>query len=229
VGSRENVLSFKKDDLIQIIDQTRQDWWRGVLRGRTGAVPASYVRPHGDQVAKTSDAEERRGRRSTIVAAPDVAAKMRAAAEQQKNSKMGTALYPFLQQKPGVLNFKKGDRLTILDSSRNDWWKAELNGKLGMVPAKYIQLAVASPKPPVKGKCLRFVLFFFSSFLQRRLNLFPPDRNWWRCSCSKVLVRTFSDWSQEWRWCCWESLLRTGGKWNVEAESGWCRQRLYSP
>lgn len=74
------------------------------------------------------------------MAAPDVAAKMRAAAEQQKKSKLGTALYAFQQQKPGVLMFKKGDVLNILDDSRIDWWKAELNGQVGMVPAKYVQL-----------------------------------------------------------------------------------------
>jgi hypothetical protein len=164
VGARENVLSFSKGDVIMIIDQTRQDWWRGVLRGRTGAVPATYVRPGEAVVAAASaassgaavgaaalaakdDEGDRRGRRSTIVAAPDVAAKMRAAAEQQKKSKLGTALYAFQQQKPGVLVFKKGDVLNILDDSRIDWWKAELNGKVGMVPAKYVQLAVAGAAP----------------------------------------------------------------------------------
>lgn len=45
VGARDNVLSFAKGDVIMILDQSRQDWWRGVLRGRTGAVPATYVRP----------------------------------------------------------------------------------------------------------------------------------------------------------------------------------------
>ncbi len=157
VGARDNVLTFSKGDLIMIIDQTRQDWWRGVLRGRTGAVPATYVRPSdavggsaaasgatatASTLAAKEDDSDRRGRRSTIVAAPDVAAKMRAAAEQQKKSKVGTALYAFQQQKPGVLLFKKGDLLTILDDSRIDWWKAELNGKVGMVPAKYVQLNV---------------------------------------------------------------------------------------
>ncbi len=167
VGARDNVLSFSKGDVIMIIDQTRQDWWRGVLRGRTGAVPATYVRPAdgaaggaattGGAHASTggtaaavgggtaaaqleADNGDRRGRRSTIVAAPDVAAKMRAAAEQQKKSKYGVALYPFQQQKAGVLVFKKGDVLMILDDSRNDWWKAELNGRVGMVPAKYLEI-----------------------------------------------------------------------------------------
>jgi hypothetical protein len=142
VGARENVLSFAKGDVIMIVDQSRQDWWRGVLRGRTGAVPATYVRTadaigasaagsvSSASLAKEDDSADRRGRRSTIVAAPDVAAKMRAAAEQQKKSKLGTALYAFQQQKPGVLIFKKGDVLTILDDSRIDWWKAELNGKV---------------------------------------------------------------------------------------------------
>lgn len=162
VGARENVLSFSKGDVILIVDRSRQDWWRGVLRGRTGAVPASYVKPVEnpavaaapggagavsgaggavvDPFAGMADDGDRRARRSTIVASPDIAAKMRAAAEAQKGKKFATAMYPFTQEKPGVLVFKKGDVLTILDDSRIDWWKAELHGKVGMVPAKYVQI-----------------------------------------------------------------------------------------
>jgi hypothetical protein len=56
---------------------------------------------------------------------------MRAAADAAKaREEKGVALYTFTQAKPGVLLFEKGAVLTILDKSRPDWWKAELNGKV---------------------------------------------------------------------------------------------------
>jgi hypothetical protein len=44
-SNKPNILSFKKGDVILIVDRSRQDWWRGSLGGSVGAVPATYLRP----------------------------------------------------------------------------------------------------------------------------------------------------------------------------------------
>jgi len=36
-------LSFEKGDVIKVVDQGDGNWWRGTLRGRTGAFPVNYV------------------------------------------------------------------------------------------------------------------------------------------------------------------------------------------
>ena len=39
-------LSFKKDDIITILERGADpDWWKGELDGRSGLFPANYIRP----------------------------------------------------------------------------------------------------------------------------------------------------------------------------------------
>ncbi|SSD60912.1 related to Class E vacuolar protein-sorting machinery protein HSE1 [Saccharomycodes ludwigii] len=38
-------LSFKKDDIIRVLDVVYKDWWRGSLRGKIGIFPLNYVVP----------------------------------------------------------------------------------------------------------------------------------------------------------------------------------------
>lgn len=36
-------LGFEKGDVIKVVDRGYKDWWRGVLRGKTGIFPVNYV------------------------------------------------------------------------------------------------------------------------------------------------------------------------------------------
>jgi signal transducing adaptor molecule len=36
-------LSFKKGDIIKVVDRCYKDWWRGQLKGRVGLLPVNYV------------------------------------------------------------------------------------------------------------------------------------------------------------------------------------------
>lgn len=40
----EDTLSFKKDDIITIVEEINNDWLRGCLNGRAGIVPTNYVK-----------------------------------------------------------------------------------------------------------------------------------------------------------------------------------------
>lgn len=40
----EDTLSFKKDDIITIVEEINADWLRGCLNGRAGIVPTNYVK-----------------------------------------------------------------------------------------------------------------------------------------------------------------------------------------
>lgn len=51
----------------------------------------------------------------------------------------GRGQWDFTTNVPEELPFRAGDVLTILEQS-GDWWKAELNGRVGLIPANYIQL-----------------------------------------------------------------------------------------
>lgn len=49
------------------------------------------------------------------------------------------SLYDFTAQHPGDLTLKKGDRIRIL-SRESQWWKGELNGKIGAFPYNYVKV-----------------------------------------------------------------------------------------
>lgn len=53
-----------------------------------------------------------------------------------------TALYDFEGQNEGDLTFKEGDRIRVVrkTESRDDWWDGEVQGRVGMFPANYVQV-----------------------------------------------------------------------------------------
>ncbi|XP_052259701.1 spectrin alpha chain-like isoform X3 [Dreissena polymorpha] len=49
------------------------------------------------------------------------------------------ALYDYLEKSPRETSIKKGDVLTLLNSTNKDWWKVEVNDRQGFVPAAYVK------------------------------------------------------------------------------------------
>uniref|UniRef100_A0A915I8Y9 SH3 domain-containing protein n=1 Tax=Romanomermis culicivorax TaxID=13658 RepID=A0A915I8Y9_ROMCU len=49
------------------------------------------------------------------------------------------ALYDYKEKSPREVSMKKGDVLTLLNSSNKDWWKVEVNDRQGFVPAGYVK------------------------------------------------------------------------------------------
>lgn len=50
------------------------------------------------------------------------------------------ALYAYTGNSADELPFMDGDELAIVDRSESDWWKAEQNGVVFMVPAAYLEV-----------------------------------------------------------------------------------------
>lgn len=57
------------------------------------------------------------------------------------------ALYNYKGKSTRELPIKKGDILVLLSDSNKDWWKVELNGKQGFVPATYVRKIETPPTP----------------------------------------------------------------------------------
>nr|XP_057947605.1 growth factor receptor-bound protein 2a [Doryrhamphus excisus] len=41
----EGDLAFKKGDLVEVLDGSNNNWWKGVCNGKTGMFPSTYVTP----------------------------------------------------------------------------------------------------------------------------------------------------------------------------------------
>jgi hypothetical protein len=44
-GETEMDLSFRKDDVIKLLDKPYPDWWLGEVDGRRGLFPNNFVKP----------------------------------------------------------------------------------------------------------------------------------------------------------------------------------------
>ncbi len=49
------------------------------------------------------------------------------------------ALYDYQEKAPRDVSMRKGEILTLLNSSSKDWWKVEINDRQGFVPAAYLK------------------------------------------------------------------------------------------
>ncbi|KAI6173416.1 Spectrin protein 1 [Aphelenchoides besseyi] len=63
--------------------------------------------------------------------------------QEQPGGQLGkevvTALYDYSEKSPREVSMKKGDILTLLNSTNRDWWKVEVNDRQGFVPASYVR------------------------------------------------------------------------------------------
>ena len=48
------------------------------------------------------------------------------------------ALYDFIPQEHGELEFRRGDVITVTDKADQHWWTGELGNRRGLFPATYV-------------------------------------------------------------------------------------------
>ena len=51
------------------------------------------------------------------------------------------AMYDYSASNADELSFSEGEMLTIVDTSEDEWWKAERDGAVFIVPAGYLEVA----------------------------------------------------------------------------------------
>ncbi|KAJ7221504.1 hypothetical protein GGX14DRAFT_492415 [Mycena pura] len=57
------------------------------------------------------------------------------------------AVYSYTANNSDELSFSEGETLTIIDATEDEWWKAERDGAIYIVPAGYLEVAEAGPVP----------------------------------------------------------------------------------
>jgi hypothetical protein len=49
------------------------------------------------------------------------------------------ALYNYVGQEEDELTIQAGDVIGLVNGDNPDWWEGELNGKIGVFPANYVE------------------------------------------------------------------------------------------
>ncbi|KAJ8346496.1 hypothetical protein SKAU_G00278970 [Synaphobranchus kaupii] len=79
---------------------------------------------------------------SSIQALKDQAQSCRqqvAPTDDETGKELVQALYDYQEKSPREVTMKKGEDLTLLNSTNKDWWKVEVNDRQGFVPAAYVR------------------------------------------------------------------------------------------
>lgn len=62
--------------------------------------------------------------------------------EEESDTYEATALFDFEARSERELSFKKGANIQLFNQISNDWWRACINGKVGLVADKFISLKI---------------------------------------------------------------------------------------
>jgi hypothetical protein len=129
-------LSLAQGQMIIVRKKTETGWWQGEVQGdkgkkrQVGWFPASYVKlleaSHEKKAAEDAGGEEAVKPAETAAAVAGDSAKYRAA-------------YAFAGQQEDELTFEAGDVITLVSRDEADWWRGEIDGRVGVFPANYVE------------------------------------------------------------------------------------------
>ncbi|KAI1299300.1 Intersectin-2 [Halotydeus destructor] len=106
-------LAFMENDTI-VVKEQQDEWWRGEANGASGWFPKAYVR----QVEDATDS-------ASVTVAGD----------------WHVAIYPFVSQEPGDLEFEANEVIKVT-KKEGDWWTGEISAsRMGIFPANYVRPA----------------------------------------------------------------------------------------
>lgn len=149
-------LELNIDDVIEVLGEVEEGWWKGELRNEIGVFPSNYVTEISDvksisrSDSKTSTGslkkEESIKKEKSIVEPTKTAdnnIEPNAPVLPPKPAKeLCVALFPYEAVNSDELSLAEGDIVTILSREVEDkgWWKGELKGKIGVFPDNFVQI-----------------------------------------------------------------------------------------
>ncbi|XP_066149898.1 CD2-associated protein isoform X2 [Euwallacea fornicatus] len=132
---QEDELTLRTGDIITVVGEEEEGWWRGLLNGKQGVFPCNFVEEIQSPVTPrpTSRGETAKEIVPALPAKP---------VKQQCRARFS---YDALNT--DELSLLENDLITVLSTDGGDpgWWKGELNGKVGWFPDNFVELIQPSP------------------------------------------------------------------------------------
>lgn len=151
----EDELSLKTGQLIKVIGEEEEGWWRGILNGKEGVFPSNFV----EEIRLPNNVlQPKPSARLDLTKTTDTAPALPAKPVRPQCQ----ARFSYDAQNNDELSIKEGDIITIISKEECDqgWWKGELNGKIGVFPDNFVlelpfqseHKNVVSPSSKVESK-----------------------------------------------------------------------------
>lgn len=166
--ANEDELELQVNDIIDVMAEVEEGWWKGKLRNRIGVFPSNFVVELFDEPSEPKDGTYRKSSRSSLDENMKAVNSMNhedALSSQHSSSMLnlpasssGDSDVPTLPPKPvkemckvlyaydavndDELTIREGDIITLLSRDGQDkgWWKGELRGKVGVFPDNFVQI-----------------------------------------------------------------------------------------
>ncbi|CAM9573624.1 unnamed protein product [Lampetra fluviatilis] len=138
----EGELDFREGDIITITGIPEEGWYDGEIDGRRGTFPEGFVellKPLKKMNVKDhcQDEELLDSDQSTLCGSEYGPLSQH---NVDENEIYAVALYDFKAIEAGELDFRKGDRITIVQELEDDWLEGEVRGCRGIFPIRFVKL-----------------------------------------------------------------------------------------
>lgn len=127
----EDELILNVGDLVDVLGEEEDGWWRGILNEKEGVFPSNFVEEVPINKSKISSKEDLTNINSDEKnpSLPPKPAKI-----------LCEVKYAYKAQNVDELTLKEGDIVTLISKEGQDpgWWKGELRGQIGVFPDNFV-------------------------------------------------------------------------------------------
>jgi len=156
-ANRQDELSFKKGQIIDVLEKSGDGWWMGKSEGRDGWFPANFVKVMSKSQTSTSPnmSSITSQLNNMFTKEQKSVPKQNLTSNNQSSSNpkclhQARAMYQFDGQ-DGELSLLPDQIVEIIEkpATTPDWWVARdtISQRTGLIPSNYIELIAESDKP----------------------------------------------------------------------------------
>ncbi|GJQ81652.1 hypothetical protein Trydic_g8530 [Trypoxylus dichotomus] len=122
-------------DVINIIGEDEEGWWKGVHNGKEGVFPSNFV----EEIFPIKPKVKADSREDLTCIVNDTEPKLPNLPPKPEKI-LCIVKYPYKAQNEDELTLKENDVITLIDKEFPDpgWWEGELNGKIGVFPDNFV-------------------------------------------------------------------------------------------
>ncbi|GFT34885.1 dynamin-binding protein [Nephila pilipes] len=140
-------MDLYKDEIVNIIEEVDKGWYRGECNGRQGIFPASFVTVLSEDDCSTSIFQPSVDTMSSPV--NKIVQDNSHTGYDCINSGImpyGRTIHPFKAEYANELSFSDGEIVNLIRYVDDNWLEGEIDGKIGIFPANFINIVVDCPK-----------------------------------------------------------------------------------
>lgn len=179
-ADNDDELSLELGQIVEILDEEEEGWWKGRLHGVEGVFPSNFVEPIVEQLEEDNKSPEKKGRPPSMVAMPGLGGinplelrnKLKPVIQNPnppsppisqgppihttrppgRSEQKAKVMFSYLADQEDEVTIKDGDIVDVLeqDTGQDGWWRIRAGDKEGLVPDNFLELITEQVTPPSK-------------------------------------------------------------------------------